>query len=201
MAKLWRRWLLWKCYVLDFAGSGSHLICSWIKRFLPLGTSLGEKKLQRYQIFGVTKEWLMKRILSIAKYSTNWHYLAVLVEIVQKKKAENNKCHSLFWKKRKKKNFHYLKKGWVSPVKCHDYTIFVYWRCENSAHSSTVQCGKPMFTYLGEKKNLKCMKCSLHMYPTSPLHVPKREIIYLSVYWFEDSKTSLKERKLGFRQE
>lgn len=104
-------------------------------------------------------------------------------------------------KEKKKKNFHYLKKGWVSPVKCHDYTTYVYWRCENSAHSSTVQCGKPMFTYLGEKKNLKCMKCSLHMYPTSPLHVPKREIIYLSVYWFENSKTSLKERKLGFRQE
>ncbi len=41
------------------------------------------------------------------------------------------------------------------------------------------------------------MKCSLHMYPTSPLHVPEREIIYLSVYWFKDSKTSLEERKLA----
>lgn len=37
------------------------------------------------------------------------------------------------------------------------------------------------------------MKFSLHMYPTSPLHVPKREIIYLSVYWFKVSKTSLEE--------
>lgn len=43
----------------------------------------------------------------------------------------------------------------------------------------------------------KCMKCSLHMYPTSPLHAPKREIIYLSVYWFKDSKASSEERKLA----
>lgn len=58
-----------------------------------------------------------------------------------------------------------------------------------------------MFTYLGGKFH-KCMKCSLHMYPTSPLHVPKREIIYLSVYWFKDSKTSLEGgKKVGFQEE
>ncbi len=33
--------------------------------------SLGEKILPRYQIFGVTQEWSMKHITSIAKYSTN----------------------------------------------------------------------------------------------------------------------------------
>ena len=45
------------------------------------------------------------------------------------------------------------------------------------------------------------------MYPTSPLHFPKREIIYLSVYWFEDGKKKKEKKnkhrgkKAGFRQE
>lgn len=70
-------------------------------------------------------------------------------------------------------------------------------------HSSTVQCGKTN-VYLFRSKFHKCMKCSLHMYPTSPRPPmsPKREIIYLSVYWFKDSITKRKESwEESFRQE
>lgn len=57
--------------------------------------------------------------------------------------------------------------------------------------------------YLFRREFHKFMKCILHMYPTSPFHVPKREIIYLSVYWFKNSKTREKraEKRAGLRQE
>lgn len=37
------------------------------------------------------------------------------------------------------------------------------------------------------------MKCSLHIAPS----MSQRELIYLSVYWFEGGKTGLEERTLA----
>lgn len=91
--------------------------------------------------------------------------------VVQKNNAENNKCQFLKWKEEIISKA-WKKKEWLSPVKCHDSTIYVYWRCENSAHNSTVQLWKAN-VYLFRREIHKCMKCSLHMYPTTPPPCPQ----------------------------
>ena len=195
VAKLWKR----KCYVLVFAEGGTHLICFLNKAF----HSWRPMDIWSYtRMVYASISSLLPNILLIDVTLLCWFRTCCTENTKRKKDTENNKCHSLNLKK-KKENFHYLKKSgshlWNAMITpC---------LCTEDVKKLCTQRHCPMWkanVYLFRRRFHKCMKCSLHMYPTSPLHFPKREIIYLSVYWFEDGKkkkkkkkTSIEERKLA----
>ena len=67
---------------------------------------------------------LLPNILLIDVTLLCWFRTCCTEKTKRKKDTENNKCHSLNLKK--KREFPLFEKEWVSPVKCHDYTMFVY---------------------------------------------------------------------------
>lgn len=103
-----------------------------------------------------------------------------------------------FSKLKKRENFHYLKKSgshlWnamITPCLCTEDV-------KSSAHSGTVQCGKPMFTYLGEDF-ISVWSVACTCIPQAPSMSPREKLfIYLFIgLRAAKKKTSLEERKLA----
>lgn len=184
----WRRWLLWKCRVWVFAGAEALII--FYIYFLSLG-SVGHSRYVEYQKKVLWSIYLLlPNILLIDM--TLWCWLRSV------QKRMNKKCHSLNWNKWEAQQSPQFDKGvgftcempWL-----HFLCVPKMWKLCAQQHCPMWSANVYLFT-VGRKFH-KCMKCSLHMYPTSPSMSPKREIIYLSVYHFKDSKTSSEERKLA----
>lgn len=76
--------------------------------------------------------------------------------------SEKKRTFPLFGKKR---GGSHLWNAMIPPYMCTEDV--------KTLHTTALSnCGKPMFTYLGGKIH-KCMKCSLHMYPTNPPPCPQ----------------------------
>lgn len=128
----------------------------------------------------------MNHVLSVAKYSLNWRYLAVLVEILLYRKRRMRIINVTLWSEKKRKfpvwnkGVSHLWNAMIPPYMCTEDV--------KTLHTTALSnCGKPMFTYLGGKIH-KCMKCSLHMYPTNSPSMSPREKLF--IYLFIGLKTA-----------
>lgn len=134
----------------------------------------------------------MKHILSIAKYSTNWRFLAVPVEILLYSKRILRIINVILEIGKKKNVAPTSEMPWL-----HSICVLKMWKLCTQQHCPMWKAN----VYLFRKKivwSVWSVACTC--IPQAPLHVLKREIIYLSVYWFKDSKNKLRGTKAGFRQ-
>ena len=198
VAKLWKR----KCYVLVFAEGGTHLICFLNKAF----HSWRPMDIWSYtRMVYASISSLLPNILLIDVTLLCWFRTCCTEKTKRKKDTENNKCHSLNLKK-KRENFHYLKRvGLTCEMPwLHHVCVLKMWK--SSAHSGTVQCGKPMFTYLGEDF-ISVWSVACTCIPQAPSISPREKLF---IYLFIGLKTAKKKKKkknkhrgkkAGFRQE